>query len=233
MTYVIETSDLGVQLAQSTILHPISIAVKKGENVGIIGSNGAGKSTLLRAILGLIPHNGTSNFTSKSANEKMSLVAWVPQDRDLVWDVKVESMLGFTLKKVCEVSKPEMSIKQTAIKEALEITNTLKLANHNLKSLSGGELTAVLIARALVQQTPTILLDEPLASLDPMQKVTILSLLRDLSASGKTILASLHDIDIGKKYFSRYLGLKSGKIAADLPPKEAIQKRNFDRIYSK
>jgi iron complex transport system ATP-binding protein len=187
----------------------------------------------LRAILGLIPHNGTSNFTSKSANEKMSLVAWVPQDRDLVWDVKVESMLGFTLEKICEVSKPEISIKRTAIKEALEITNTLKLANHNLKSLSGGELTAVLIARALVQQTPTILLDEPLASLDPMQKVTILSLLRDLSASGKTILASLHDIDIGKKYFSRYLGLKSGKIAADLPPKEAIQKRNFDRIYSK
>ena len=203
MTYVIETSDLGVRLAQSTILHPISIAVKKGENVGVIGSNGAGKSTLLRAILGLIPHNGTSNFTSKSSNEKMSLVAWVPQDRDLVWDVKVESMLGFTLEKVCEVSKPEMSIKRTAIKEALEITNTRKLANHNLKSLSGGELTAVLIARALVQQTPTILLDEPLASLDPMQKVTILSLLRDLSASGKTILASLHDIDIGKKYFSR------------------------------
>ena len=233
MTYVIETSDLGVQLAQSTILHPISIAVKKGENVGIIGSNGAGKSTLLRAILGLISHNGTSNFTTKSANEKMSLVAWVPQDRDLVWDVKVESMLGFTLEKVCEVSKPEMSIKRTVIKEALEITNTRKLANHNLKSLSGGELTAVLIARALVQQTPTILLDEPLASLDPMQKVTILSLLRDLSASGKTILASLHDIDIGKKYFSRYLALKSGKIVADLPPKEAIQNQNFDRIYSK
>ena len=160
----------------------------------------------MRAILGLISHNGTSNFTSKIANEKMSLVAWVPQDRDLVWDVKVESMLGFTLEKVCEVSKPEMSIKRTVIKEALEITNTLKLANHNLKSLSGGELTAVLIARALVQQTPTILLDEPLASLDPMQKVTILSLLRDLSASGKTILASLHDIDIGKKYFSRYWG---------------------------
>ena len=170
MTYVIETSDLGVQLARSTILHPISITVKKGENVGIIGSNGAGKSTLMQAaILGLISHNGTSNFTSKSANEKMSLVAWVPQDRDLVWDVKVESMLGFTLEKVCEVSKPEMSIKRTVIKEALEITNTLKLANHNLKSLSGGELTAVLIARALVQQTPTILLDEPLANLDPMQ----------------------------------------------------------------
>jgi len=131
MTYVIETSNLGVQIAQSTILHPISISVKKGENIGIIGPNGAGKSTLLRAILGLISHNGTSNFTSKSANEKMSLVAWVPQDRDLVWDVKVESMLGFTLEKVCEVSKPEMSIKRTAIKEALEITNTLKLANHN------------------------------------------------------------------------------------------------------
>ena len=232
MTFVIETSDLGVQLAQSTILHPISIAVKKGENVGIIGSNGAGKSTLMRAILGLIPHNGTSNFTSKSSNEKMSLVAWVPQDRDIVWDVKVESMLGFTFEKVCEVSKPEMSIKRIAIKEALEITNTLKLANHNLKSLSGGELTAVLIARALVQQTPTILLDEPLASLDPMQKITVLSVLRDLSASGKTILASLHDIDIGKNYFSRYLGMKSGKITADLPPKEAIKKQIFDRIYS-
>ena len=233
MTYMIETSDLGVQLAQSTILHPISIAVKKGENVGIIGSNGAGKSTLLRAILGLIPHNGTSNFTSKSANEKMSLVAWVPQDRDVVWDVKVEAMLGFTLEKVCEVSEPEMNGKRLAIREALYITNTLKLANHNLKSLSGGELTAVLIARALVQQTPTILLDEPLASLDPMQKISILSLLQDLSASGKTILASLHDIEIGKNYFSRYLGMKSGKIVADSAPQELVQKQIFDRIYLK
>ncbi len=201
--------------------------------MGIIGSNGAGKSTLLRAILGLIPHNGTSNFTSKSADEKMSLVAWVPQDRDLVWDVKVEAMLGFTLEKVCEVSKPDMNIKQTAIKEALELTNTVNLANHNLKSLSGGELTAVLIARALVQQTPIILLDEPLASLDPMQKVTILSVLHDLSASGKTILASLHDIDIGMKYCSRYLGMKSGKIVADLTTREAIQKQIFERVYAK
>ena len=170
-----------------------------------------GKINIIASDSGLIPHNGTSSFTSKSANEKMSLVAWVPQDRDIVWDVKVESMLGFTLEKVCQVSNSEMSIKRIAIKEALEITNTLKLANHNLKSLSGGELTAVLIARALVQQTPTILLDEPLASLDPMQKVAILSLLRDLSASGKTILASLHDIDIGKKYFSRYLGIEEWK----------------------
>jgi len=66
-----------------------------------------------------------------------------------------------------------------------------------------------------------------------MQKVTILSVLRDLSASGKTILASLHDIDIGKKYFSRYLGMKSGKIVADLIPQEAIQKQIFNRIYTK
>ena len=233
MTDVIETSNLGVQIARSTILHPTSISVKKGENIGIIGPNGAGKSTLLRAILGLIPHNGTSNFSSKSASEKMSLVAWVPQDRDLVWDVKVEAMLGFTLEKVCEVLEPEMNGKRLAIKEALDITNTLKLANHNLKSLSGGELTAVLIARALVQQTPTILLDEPLASLDPMQKISILSLLQDLSASGKTILASLHDIEIGKNYFSRYLGMKSGKIVADLAPQELVQKQIFDRIYLK
>ena len=233
MTYVIETSNLGVQIARSTILHPISINVKKGENIGIIGPNGAGKSTLLRAILGLIPHNGTSNFSSKSASEKMSLVAWVPQDRDLVWDVKVESMLGFTLEKVCEVSEPEINGKRLALREALAITNTLKLANHNLKSLSGGELTAVLIARALVQQTPTILLDEPLASLDPMQKISILSLLQDLSASGKTILASLHDIEIGKNYFSRYLGMKSGKIVADSAPQELVQKQIFDRIYLK
>ena len=105
MTYVIETSNLGVQLAQSTILHPISIAVKKGENVGIIGSNGAGKSTLLRAILGLIPHNGTSNFTSKSTHEKMSLV------------VQKATELGITEINVCKTDRSSISIETDQLKK--------------------------------------------------------------------------------------------------------------------
>ena len=169
MTYVIETSDLGVQLLKHHSPSHFN-RCKKRENVESLDQMVRENQHYCERSWSDV-HKGTSNFTSKSANEKMGLVKRVPQDRDIVWDVKVESMLGFTLEKVCEVSKPEMSIKRIAIKEALEITNTLKLANHNLKSLSGGELTAVLIARALVQQTPTILLDEPLASLDPMQRL--------------------------------------------------------------
>ena len=231
MSHAIITSDISVQIQGKTILHPTSISIKKGENVGIIGRNGAGKSTFMKAMLGLITHSGGSNLSSKTLSDRVRLASWVPQDRELVWDIKVETLLQFTIEKVKETENFKAIKKFIDTKEALSITGTLKLANARIKSLSGGELTSVLIARALVQQTSIIFLDEPLASLDPIQKRTILEVLQEMSQSGKTIISSLHDIELGKEYFSKYIAMREGSVICEGTPLQILKKKQFDKIF--
>lgn len=234
MAHTIKTSNLSVTLNGAQLVQPTSLSVNAGEAVGIIGLNGAGKSTLMKAIIGLIPHQGFSNISSQSFEERARLCAWVPQTREIVWDVSVETLLGFTLRNFRD--RNELNVNSSdkihfTIKDALLATNTSKLNNRNIGSLSGGELTSVLIARALVQQTSTIFLDEPLASLDPIQKISVLSLIQELSKTGITVIASLHDIEIAQSYFSRFIGIKAGKVVADGSPNSLLCKKHFKEIF--
>lgn len=234
MAHTIKTSNLSVTLNGAQLVQPTSLSVNAGEAVGIIGLNGAGKSTLMKAIIGLIPHQGFSNISSQSFEERARLCAWVPQTREIVWDVSVETLLGFTLRNFRD--RNELNVNSSdkihfTIKDALLATNTSKLNNRNIGSLSGGELTSVLIARALVQQTSTIFLDEPLASLDPIQKISVLSLIQELSKTGITVIASLHDIEIAQSYFSRFIGIKAGKVVADGSPNSLLDKKHFKEIF--
>lgn len=234
MAHTIKTSNLSVTLNGAQLVQPTSLSVNAGEALGIIGLNGAGKSTLMKAIIGLIPHQGFSNISSQSFEERARLCAWVPQTREIVWDVSVETLLGFTLRNFRD--RNELNVNSSdkihfTIKDALLATNTSKLNNRNIGSLSGGELTSVLIARALVQQTSTIFLDEPLASLDPIQKISVLSLIQELSKTGITVIASLHDIEIAQSYFSRFIGIKAGKVVADGSPNSLLCKKHFKEIF--
>lgn len=234
MAHTIKTSNLSVTLNGAQLVQPTSLSVNAGEAVGIIGLNGAGKSTLMKAIIGLIPHQGFSNISSQSFEDRARLCAWVPQTREIVWDVSVETLLGFTLRNFRD--RNELNVNSSdkihfTIKDALLATNTSKLNNRNIGSLSGGELTSVLIARALVQQTSTIFLDEPLASLDPIQKISVLSLIQELSKTGITVIASLHDIEIAQSYFSRFIGIKAGKVVADGSPNSLLSKKHFKEIF--
>ena len=234
MAHTIKTSNLSVTLNGAQLVQPTSLSVNAGEALGIIGLNGAGKSTLMKAIIGLIPHQGFSNISSQSFEDRARLCAWVPQTREIVWDVSVETLLGFTLRNFRDRNKSNVNSSDKihfTIKDALLATNTSKLNNRNIGSLSGGELTSVLIARALVQQTSTIFLDEPLASLDPIQKISVLSLIQELSKTGITVIASLHDIEIAQSYFSRFIGIKAGKVVADGSPNSLLDKKHFKEIF--
>ena len=231
---MIEIKNLHKKYDDITVVDDLSLNVGKGEVLGFLGPNGAGKSTLMKAIIGLIPHQGFSNISSQSFEDRARLCAWVPQTREIVWDVSVETLLGFTLRKFRD--RNELNVNSSdkihfTIKDALLATNTSKLNNRNIGSLSGGELTSVLIARALVQQTSTIFLDEPLASLDPIQKISVLSLIQELSKTGITVIASLHDIEIAQSYFSRFIGIKAGKVVADGSPNSLLDKKHFKEIF--
>ena len=207
----IDIKNLSVCLKNYKILRSVSFVTNKGQCVGLIGKNGAGKTTLLRAMQGLLPYSGFSNIAKLSYEERARLVAWVPQIHDIVWDVKVNKLLKFTALKFCRNAQHA----EETISASLSSTNTVQLAEKNLSTLSSGELALVNIARALCQNSDFILMDEPLANLDPRQKSTLIFLIKALADQNKGIIFTSHDMPAVENACDRVIALKHGALLFD------------------
>lgn len=204
----IEVKNLSVCLNNYNILRSVSFTIKKGQCIGLIGKNGAGKTTLLRAMQGLCPYKGSSNIAKLSYEDRARLVAWVPQIHDIVCDVKVKKLLEFTALKFCR----NAAHTEQTISASLTSTNTVQLAEKNLSSLSSGELALVNVARALCQHSDFILMDEPLANLDPRQKSTLILLMQRLARQNKGIIFTSHDMPAVETACNRVIALKDGAL---------------------
>ena len=207
----IDIKNLSVCLKNYKILRSVSFTIKKGECIGLIGKNGAGKTTLLRAMQGLCPHKGLSNIAKLSYEDRARLVAWVPQIHDIVCDVKVKKLLEFTALKFSR----NIEHAEQKISASLSSTNTTQLAEKNLSALSSGELALVNIARALCQNSDFILMDEPLANLDPRQKSTLILLMKALADQNKGIIFTSHDMPAVETACNRVIALKHGALLFD------------------
>ena len=207
----IDVKNLSVCLQNYKILKSVSFTIKKGECIGLIGKNGAGKTTLLRAMQGLCPYKGLSNIAKLSYEDRSRLVAWVPQIHDIVCDVKVKKLLEFTALKFCG----NVEHAEQMILASLTSTNTAQLAEKNLSTLSSGELALVNIARALCQNSNFILMDEPLANLDPRQKSTLILLMKTLADQNKGIIFTSHDMPAVENACDRVIALKHGALLFD------------------
>ncbi len=227
----ITTKNLSVLIKDRRIIEPISLSITSGEMVALVGANGSGKTTLMRAMLQLIPHQGFCNLAAMPTVARAAMVSWVPQDRDIVWDITVRQLLTYTAEKRYASDKRSPSAMIQAIDDALDFSGIPHLDERRLKTLSGGELTLALIARALVQNTPVIFMDEPLASLDPFQKLNILGLMQNMAKAGKAVLATIHDADLARQHFTRVMALRNGTLIADGEPKEILHKQNLETIY--
>ena len=227
----ISTKNLSVLIKQRRIIKAISLSISSGEMIALVGANGSGKTTLMRAMLQLIPHQGFCNLAAIPTMARAAMVAWVPQDRDIVWDITVRQLLTFTAEKRYFGEKHSPHAVTQAIDDALDFSGIPHLDNRRLKTLSGGELTLALIARALAQKTPVIFMDEPLASLDPFQKLDILRLLQNMTKAGKAILATIHDADLARQHFTRVMALRKGTLIADGKAKDILHKHNLQTIY--
>jgi len=227
----ITTKNLSVLIKNRRIIEPISLSITSGEMVALVGANGSGKTTLMRAMLQLIPHHGYCNLSAKPPIERAAMVSWVSQDRDIVWDITVRQLLTYTAEKRYANEKHVTGTVGEAVQDTLNFCGIPLLGNRRLKTLSGGELTLALIARALVQNTPVTFMDEPLASLDPFQKLKVLELMRNMAKNGKSVLATIHEADLARQYFTRVLALRNGTIIADGKPKIVLRKHNLETIY--
>lgn len=197
--HAIEARDLHAWLGEAEILHGVNLALPRGRWTCIVGPNGAGKSTLLKTLAGLLPCEGSVALLGRplagwSSRQRARTLAWLGQNEgsadDLtVWDV---AMLG-RLPHQAWLSPPREA-DRAAVERALRATQAWDWRTRSLGQLSGGERQRVLLARALAVEAQVLLMDEPLANLDPPHQADWLALVQALVREGRTVVSVLHEV---------------------------------------
>ena len=194
-------ASLGNGTEKTCVLHDVSLDLRAGQWTSIVGPNGAGKSTLLKCLAGVLPYNGQVSLLGQPQHsvprrQRARQLAWLGQNQtsadDLtVWDV---AMLGRLPHQAWLA--PASPADQAAVEQALRATQAWDWRHRALGQLSGGERQRVLLARALAVQAPVLLMDEPLANLDPPHQADWLAVVRVLAARGTTVVSVLHEISM-------------------------------------
>ncbi len=199
MTVALQARNIGVALGGTPVLHGIEVSLPAARWTSVVGPNGAGPSTLLNTLAGVLPHSGEVQLLDRPlaqwrGRERARRLAWLGQGEqgadDLsVWDV---AMLG-RLPHQAWLAPPSEA-DRAAVEQALRATQAWDWRERPLGALSGGERQRVLLARLLAVQAEVMLMDEPLANLDPPHQADWLLLVRELVAQGKTVVSVLHEI---------------------------------------
>ena len=212
-----------------TALSAISLEIGAGESVAVVGPSGGGKTTLLHLLAGVIQPdtgrivlNGHQLSEMKPGRELSALVGVIHQQYDLVPHLSVlhnvlAGRLGQwgILRSLMSLVSPR---DHRLAGQALEQVGLADRIHERASRLSGGEQQRVAIARLLVQDPKVIIADEPVASLDPARAEDLVSLLARIARdSGKTLISSIHSVDLAREYFDRVIGLRNGELQFDLP----------------
>jgi iron complex transport system ATP-binding protein len=217
---LLAAKDLSVSLRGRQVLEQISFDVARGEMIGLIGPNGAGKTTLMRAILGLIPFQGSSSLADVSPATRGRHAAWMPQAREIAWPVSVRTLV--TLGRIPHMGGSVPAQDAAAVDRALAHMGLEEFANRTATRLSGGEQARALIARALAQETPLLMADEPVAGLDPRHQISTMTCFAELARGGASVLVSLHDLGLAARHCTRLLVLHDGVLVADGAPQAVL-----------
>lgn len=211
-----------------SVLEDVSLTIEPGDFVGLVGPNGAGKTTLLRAISGALePDSGRVTIDGVTVHEVSSrassrLVSVVPQDTSLSFSFPVRDVVEMGRHPHRSRFSPPTDVDRAAVERALERTRTAEFADRPIDEISGGQRQRVVLARAIAQETPALLLDEPTASLDISHQVETLELVRELVDDGRTVVAAIHDLDLAARYCDRLVLLANGSICRDGAPSTVL-----------
>jgi ABC-type cobalamin/Fe3+-siderophores transport system ATPase subunit len=235
---ILEVRDLSAGYDNGYVIQGISLAVEPGEFVAILGRNGSGKSTLIKAVQNLLAKVGGKvlcdgeDVFRMSPRRVASRIAYVPQLAEPVFEYTVEEIVlmgRFARQGRLEKASAE---DETAVAEAMRLTEIGSLGGKKLAQLSGGERQRVFIARALAQDTPLLLLDEPSLHLDICYQTEVYGILESLQKDkGRAIVAAEHNINLAASYAGRLVFLKNGSVAAEGTPAETLTAANIREIF--
>jgi len=212
----LRAQNIRVKLGNHEVLHGIDLSLPQGKWTSIVGPNGAGKSTLLKALAGLLPFSGQvflcdQDVLALSPQQRAQQLSWLGQNEvasdDLrVWDVV---MLG-RLPHQTWMAAPSANDLQV-VEVALKATQAWDWRERSLGQLSGGERQRVLLARAMAVQASVMLMDEPLANLDPPHQVDWLEQVRCLTAQNTTVVSVLHEVGMAL-HADEMVVMQSGRV---------------------
>ena len=190
---------IGARLGNDNVLHGISLSLPVGRWTSIVGPNGAGKSTLLKVLAGLLPHTGSVALlgdwlTAIPARRRAQQLSWLGQGEASPDDLCAYDVVMLGRLPHQAWLAPPSAADHAAVEQALRATQAWDWRGRALGELSGGERQRVLLARALAVEADVLLMDEPLANLDPPHQTDWLLLVRALVASGRTVVSVLHEI---------------------------------------
>lgn len=213
------------------VLDGVDLTVASGELVALVGPNGAGKSSAVRSLAGLLPLSagharmGDAEVSALSMRERANRAAYLPQERRIAWNLPAIE--------VAALGAPFLAPAEALVRAqaALDEVEAGHLADRGVAEMSGGERARVLLARALATEAAALLVDEPIAGLDPEAQLMVLERLKARAGKGQAVLVSLHDLALAARYADRALVLHEGRVAAEGPPVDALSPDVLRRVF--
>ena len=233
----IEVQKLSFSYGDRQVLQDISFRVEQGEFLSILGPNGVGKSTLFRCVLGLLSgYTGTvlvggADARTLSVREMAKRIAYIPQSSRPVFNFSVEDIV---LMGASSSLTPFQSPGKQALARcrwAMEKVGISRLSERCFHRLSGGEQQLVLIARALVQNAPILMLDEPTANLDFGNQLLVLEQARALAREGYTVIQTTHHPEQSYMFSDRILAIQNGRVLTQGAPAEVLTEQTMAALY--
>lgn len=230
--------NLSLGYSSRLLLDDISAEVRRGELTALVGRNGTGKSTLLRAIAGLGERLGGSilidgaSLNDITPDKMAKMVAFVTTDKVRIANLRCRDVVALGRAPYTNWIGRMQGEDVTIVEQALSAVGMLAYADKTMDCMSDGECQRIMIARALAQQTPIILLDEPTAFLDMPNRYELCTLLRELAHNeGKTILFSTHELDIAISLCDSIALIAPPKLHL-LPTTEMVESGHIERLFS-
>ncbi len=233
----LEVSGLTLRTGTATLVADASFHLRAGELVALLGPNGAGKTSLLRGAIGITPRGGGwsringEDTAAMAPRHRARKLAYLPQNRPLAWPNPVRDVVALGRFAHGAALGRLRGADQRAVARALAACDLEQLATRSTATLSGGELARVHCARVFATEAPLLIADEPVAELDPFHQFRVMELIRDYVEAGGGTLVVLHDVILARRYASRLMWMKGGRIIADGPPETTLNAYRLAEIY--
>jgi iron complex transport system ATP-binding protein len=234
----IAATDLVVRRGGRNILDGVSLFVEGCSFVALIGANGAGKSTLLNCLAGLLKPDGgeiTLDGIALHHWKQKDLArtrAFVPQNPRCEWPITVERLVALGLTPTLPTFGSLGADVEDRVATAIAACDLTEHAQQTATTLSGGELARAMLARALVGEPATLIVDEPTAGLDPRHAIDAMARLKSLAWNGRLVIASVHDLTLAARYADTLIAMKEGRIVAHGPIREVLTPKLIREVFA-
>jgi len=235
--YVYKADNITLLRHKRLVLDDLSINVKAGEMTGLVGPNSAGKSSLLEVLLGfLIADSGAVTLKHKllghwTAQELARTVAYMPQQTFAHWPISVYDYVALGRIPYLRFGQKISVEDRSSIENAIEKLDLEDLRLRPVTELSGGELSRVSLARVLSVEAEVILVDEPIAGLDPGHQLSIMQILQQEAVGGKAVVIVIHDLALASRYCDSLWLMNKGRMICSGQAREVLTDKNLREVY--